>query len=101
MKNKRDFPIVTVTKKAEASIKRGHPWVYDAEITQTFGELENGCLVDVLSQKGSYLGTGFLSEKSKIRVRILSSNANENAFIESFMPMRVAFIKLSFKTQMR
>lgn len=90
MKNKRNFPIVTVTKKAEASIKRGHPWVYDAEITQTFGEFENGCLVDVLSQKGSYLGTGFLSEKSKIRVRILSSNANE-AFSPAFWERRLKY----------
>ena len=60
MKSKRSFPIATVTKKAEAAIKKGHPWVYDAEILQFFGEAENGCLVDVLSQKGSYLGTGFL-----------------------------------------
>ena len=92
MKNKRNFPIVTVTKKAEASIKRGHPWVYDAEITQSFGEFENGCLVDVLSQKGSYLGTGFLSEKSKIRVRILSSNANE-AFWERRLKYAVDYRK--------
>lgn len=90
MKNKRNFPIVTVTKKAEASIKRGHPWVYDAEITQSFGEFENGCLVDVLSLKGSYLGTGFLSEKSKIRVRILSSNANE-AFSPAFWERRLKY----------
>ena len=39
MKNKRNFPILTVTKKAEAALKKGHPWVYDAEITQTIGEL--------------------------------------------------------------
>ncbi len=78
MKSKRNYPVMTVTKKAEASLKKGHPWVYDAEITQVFGELENGCLVDVLSQKGSYLGTGFLSLNSKIRVRVLSSNANES-----------------------
>ncbi len=90
MKSKRNFPIVTVTKKAEASIKKGHPWVYDAEITQTFGELKNGCLVDVLSLKGSYLGTGFLSEKSKIRVRILSSNANEN-FSAAFWERRLKY----------
>lgn len=90
MKNKRNFPIVTVTKKAEASIRRGHPWVYDAEITQTFGEFENGCLVDVLSLKGSYLGTGFLSENSKIRVRILSSNANE-AFSPAFWERRLRY----------
>lgn len=90
MKNKRNFPFVTVTKKAEASIKRGHPWVYDAEIIQAVGEFENGCLVDVLSLKGSYLGTGFLSEKSKIRIRILSSNANE-AFSPAFWERRLKY----------
>ncbi len=90
MKNKRNFPIVTVTKKAEATLKKGHPWVYDAEITQTFGELENGCLVDVLSQKGSYLGTGFLSLNSKIRVRVLSSNANET-FSPAFWERRLKY----------
>lgn len=90
MKNKRNFPIVTVTKKAEAALKKGHPWVYDAEIMQTFGELENGCLVDVLSTKGSYLGTGFLSLNSKIRVRVLSSNANET-FSPAFWERRLKY----------
>lgn len=90
MKNKRNFPIVTVTKKAEAALKKGHPWVYDAEITQTFGETENGCLVDVLSPKGSYLGTGFLSLNSKIRVRVLSSNANET-FSPAFWERRLKY----------
>ncbi|MBQ2841727.1 MAG: class I SAM-dependent rRNA methyltransferase [Clostridia bacterium] len=90
MKNKRTFPILTVTKKAEAAIKKGHPWVYDAEIMQTFGELENGCLVDVVSTKGSYLGTGFLSLNSKIRVRVLSSNANE-AFSPAFWERRLKY----------
>ncbi|MBR5562236.1 MAG: class I SAM-dependent rRNA methyltransferase [Clostridia bacterium] len=90
MKNKRNFPIVTVTKKAEAVLKKGHPWVYDAEITQTFGEMQNGCLVDVLSSKGSYLGTGFLSLNSKIRVRVLSSNANET-FSPAFWERRLKY----------
>lgn len=90
MKSKRNYPVFTVTKKAENSIKCGHPWVYDAEITQTFGEVENGCLVDVLSSKGSYLGTGFLSLNSKIRVRILSSNANET-FTPAFWERRLRY----------
>lgn len=90
MKSKRNFPIFTVTKKAETALKSGHPWVYDAEITQTFGEFENGCLVDVLSQKGSYLGTGFLSLNSKIRVRVLSSNANET-FSPAFWERRLKY----------
>lgn len=90
MKSKQNFPIVTVTKKAEAALKKGHPWVYDTEITQTFGDMPNGCLVDVLSPKGSYLGTGFLSLNSKIRVRVLSSNANE-AFSPAFWERRLKY----------
>lgn len=81
---------MTVTKKAEASVKRGHPWIYAEEITESFGEAENGCLVDVLSQKGSYLGTGFLSLNSKIRVRLLSDNANDN-FSPTFWERRVRY----------
>ena len=61
MKTERNYPRYTVTPKAEAAILRGHPWVYDAEITNAEGETENGGLVDVVSKKGRYLGTGFLS----------------------------------------
>ena len=77
MKAERNHPKYTVTPKAEAAILRGHPWVYDAEVLQTEGKAENGGLVDVVSKKGRYLGTGFLSERSKIRVRLISRNAND------------------------
>ena len=90
MKTGRNYPVVTVTKKAEKSLKYGHPWVYDTEILSSRGEIENGALVDVLSEKGSYLGTGFFSEMSKIRVRVLSSNANET-FSEAFFERRVKY----------
>ena len=77
MKMERGYPIYTVTPKAEAAILRGHPWVYDAEILNTEGETGNGGLVDVVSKKGRYLGTGFLSQQSKIRVWLISRNAND------------------------
>ena len=77
MKMERGYPIYTVTPKAEAAILQGHPWVYDAEILNTEGETGNGGLVDVVSKKGRYLGTGFLSQQSKIRVRLISRNAND------------------------
>ena len=83
MKLDRGYPRYTVTPKAEASLLRGHPWVYDAEILNIEGETENGGLVDVLSKKGRYLGTGFLSQQSKIRVRLISRNANDR-FDEAF-----------------
>ena len=102
MKQERNFPRAVVTEKAEAAIKRGHPWVYDTEITSfcdkkikdgIFPENDdtpNGALVDVLSPKGRYLGTGFLSKSSKIRVRILSDNANES-FGDTFWQRRVKY----------
>ena len=78
----RPYPPYTVTPKAEASLLRGHPWVYGEEVLSA-EPAENGSLVDVLSKKGRYLGTGFLSEQSKIRVRLISRNANDR-FDESF-----------------
>lgn len=77
MKAERTYPRYTITPKAEAAILRGHPWVYGQEVLATEGETENGGLVDILSKKGRYLGTGLLSERSKIRVRLLSRNAND------------------------
>ena len=83
MKAERGFPRFTITPKAEAAILKGHPWVYDAEILSVEGTPENGKLVDILSKKGRYLGTGFLSEQSKIRIRLISRNANAR-FDEAF-----------------
>ncbi|MCI5905021.1 MAG: class I SAM-dependent rRNA methyltransferase [Oscillospiraceae bacterium] len=90
MKAERNYPVASVTKKAEASIKKGHPWVYDTEIKNVSGEWTNGCLTDVVSEKGSYLGTGFVSEKSKIRIRLLSTNANDK-FDYDFYKRRIRY----------
>lgn len=90
MKAERNYPVASVTKKAEASIKKGHPWVYDTEIKSVAGEWTNGCLTDVVSEKGSYLGTGFVSEKSKIRIRLLSANANDK-FDYDFYKRRIKY----------
>ena len=83
MKSERSYPKCTVTPKAAAAIHRGHPWVYDAEIINVEGTPENGGLVDVVGKKGQYLGTGFLSQQSKIRIRLISRNANDR-FDEAF-----------------
>ena len=87
MKQAREYPQVKVSKKAEHAIIKGHPWVYFNEITEA-QEFENGELVDVVSQKGSYLGTGFANENSKIRVRLISRNANDK-FDEAFFERRL------------
>ena len=91
MKAERPYPAYTVTPKAEAAILKGHPWVYADEITAAPGTApENGAVVDVLSRKGRYLGSGLLSEASKIRVRLLSRNANDR-FDEDFWRRRIEY----------
>lgn len=90
MKQERNFPSVVITKKAENAARAGHPWVYAEEITERRGELRQGCITDVFSQKGAWLGAGFYSETSKIGVRILSDNANES-FGPEFFERRVKY----------
>lgn len=89
MKTERAFPRATVSKKAEFSIRAGHPWVYDAEIAN-MQPCENGSLVDAFSEKGAYLGTGLVSLNSKIRLRLLAANANES-FGEAFFRRRIQY----------
>ena len=89
MKQERTFPRFTVNKKAELSLRAGHPWVYGAEVTER-APAENGAIVDVFSEKGTYLGSGFVNDQSKILVRVLSKNAND-AFDEAFFRRRIRY----------
>ncbi len=90
MKNNRPYPSLTVTKKGQAFLEGGHVWVYAEELLTEHGEPEAGSLVDIVSDKGRYIGTGFLSPHSKIRVRLLSRNANDR-FDEAFWRRRVRY----------
>lgn len=89
MKIQREYISISVTKKAEEAIISGHPWVYFDEILNE-PPIENGSIVDIISEKGSYLGSGIYSYNSKIRVRILSRNINDK-FDESFFKRRVKY----------
>ena len=86
----REYPRVTVSKKCEKFIKGGHIWVYHDEILSVDGAYENGDIVDVLTEKGRYLGSGYINDHSKIRVRIISKNANDR-FDEAFYRRRVEY----------
>ena len=89
MKQPRSYPSVTISPKAERSVKAGHPWVYGEEIRRMEGTPENGGLVDVMAGS-AYLGTGFYNDASKITVRLLSRNANDR-FDAAFWRRRVEY----------
>lgn len=86
----RPYPIITVNEKAARSLRAGHPWVYGAETTGPDRPAQNGDIVDVVTQKGRWLGAGFLNDHSKIRVRLLSRNTNDR-FDESFWRRRLQY----------
>lgn len=90
MKVQRNFPKFIITAKGTRWVEQGHPWIYEAEIVRSEGDFENGCLVDAVSEKGKYLGTGFLSLNSKIRIRLISRNANDK-FDEAFWRRRIGY----------
>lgn len=90
MKTERPYPQVRIDARGAKKIQGGHPWVFDNEITETAGLLENGALCDVLGPKSQYLGTGFYNSCSKIRVRVISQNANDR-FDEAFFRRRLQY----------
>ncbi|MBR7142949.1 MAG: class I SAM-dependent rRNA methyltransferase [Clostridia bacterium] len=90
MKQNRPFPHVSVTPKAETSLRKGHPWVYDTEVLAPANAFSDGALVDILSPKGAWLGTGLWSGPSKIRLRLLSSNPNDR-YDEAFFLRRIRY----------
>ena len=86
----RPYAKLTITKKGERAARSGHPWVYGEEVTHVEGTYQTGDIVDVYSDKDRYLGTGFANDISKIRVRIVSRNANDR-FDEAFWQRRVKY----------
>ncbi len=90
MKAARPYPKIIITPKGEAALTGGHPWVYEGEVTAVDGAAEDGGLVDVVSRRGSWLGCGFYNSRSKIRVRLVSRNANDD-FSDIFWERRIRY----------
>lgn len=86
----RPYPKLTVTPKGERALRGGHPWVYAAEVTEDEDGWQTGDIVDVYSQKGRWLGAGYGSHTSKIKVRLLSRNTNDR-FDEGFYRRRIHY----------
>ena len=114
MKSNRPYAKATITPKGQRAIEAGHPWVYEGEVERVEGTegaesagfdeapdmpSDNGFLVDVLSRKGSYLGTGLYSAQSKIRIRLITRNAND-AFDQAFWTRKVRWCWEYRKTAM-
>ena len=80
-----DKSIFYLSQGKSRRVEKGHPWVYTDEIENYSGSYENGDIVDVYNHKGYFLGRGFINDKSKIAIRIMTRDINEeidSSFIE-------------------
>lgn len=66
-----------LSKGKSRRVENGHPWVYTDEIENFSGTYENGDIVDVYNAKGYFLGRGFVNDKSKIAIRIMTRDIEE------------------------
>ena len=89
MKQERKYPKISISSKAASGLKNGHPWVYEDEVKSLDGNPEDGALVDCF-EGNSWQGTGFYNSGSKIRIRIISRNANDR-FDYAFWKRRISY----------
>lgn len=78
--------IVTLKKGEGRSLKAGGLWVFDNEIDTIMGTFTNGDIVIVHDFDGYMMGRGFINQNSKIRVRMMTRNKeqqNDEAFLRN------------------
>lgn len=69
--------IVTLKKGEGRTLKAGGMWVFDNEIESIMGRFENGSIVTVHDFDGYPMGRGFINQNSKIRIRLMTRNVNQ------------------------
>lgn len=95
-----NYARVFLKAKEEQEILHGYPWVFDNEISHVkYRKKEtdewqqtplaetavpDGSGVEVYTKAGGFLGTGIINRKSKITVRLISSEHADKVFADTF-----------------
>lgn len=81
--------VIATLKKGEGrAFKAGGLWIYDNEIASLMGSFTNGDLVLVHDFDGYCLGRGFINTHSKIRIRMMTRNKDQEVD-EAFLRIRL------------
>lgn len=83
-----EYAIATLKKGEGRAFKAGGAWIYDNEIESVMGHFEDGDLVMVRDFDGYGLGKGFINRHSKIRIRMMTRNP-EQEIDQAFLRTRV------------
>ena len=80
--------VVTLKKGEGRLVKSGGMWIFDNEVASVMGSFEDGDIVLVRDFDGYPLGKGFINRHSKIRIRLLTRNINQD-IDRAFLRMRL------------
>lgn len=80
--------VVNLKKGEGRYLKSGGPWIYDNEIDTITGNFSDGDIVIVKDHNGYPQGKGFINAQSKIAIRMMTRNADEE-INEDFIRTRV------------
>ena len=64
--------------------ENGHLWIYSTEIAEFEGEYENGDIVEIYNYREEFIGKGYINDASKITLRIMTRDINEEIDEEFF-----------------
>ena len=95
-----NFPRVFLKNKEEKEVQQGYPWVFDNEISHVKHRkdeksewknedlasctLSDGSVVEVYTKAGGFLGTGVINRKSKITIRLISSEHADQVLADTY-----------------
>lgn len=80
--------VATLKKGEGRTLKAGGAWIFDNEIASVLGSFEDGDIVLVRDFDGYPIGRGFINRKSKIRIRMMTRNCDQE-IDDAFLMMRV------------
>jgi 23S rRNA (cytosine1962-C5)-methyltransferase len=63
---------LTLKKKEERRVQRGHPWVFSNELHDIPADAVPGEIVEVRDASGGFVGRGYVNPRSLIAVRLLT-----------------------------
>jgi len=89
------LPKIFITEKGEKHARSGHPWVFEGEVVRVEGNPSDGEIAVVYTEprnggKAKFIGSGYYNSHSKIRVRLISTNANDR-FDDDFYRRRIRY----------
>src|SRR5512147_1905262 len=76
---------VVVSKKGQARVERGHPWVFRSDVLKDGGATD-GAVVRVQGPRGEPLGFALWSSRSEIRLRVIERG---DALADGFWRARI------------